>query len=58
MGRNHGKDEVLALRAELAAARDVAEQAQLKAYEAEARAARVAAINADLLARNAHLGDR
>ena len=50
MARNHGKDEVLALRAELAAARHVAEQAQLKAYEAEARAARVAAINADLLA--------
>ena len=58
MARNHGKDEVLALRAELAAARDFAEQAQLQAYEAEARAARVAAINADLLARNAHLGDR
>ena len=55
MARNHGKDEVLALRAELAAARDFAEQAQLQAYEAEARAARVAAINADLLARNAHL---
>src|SRR3546814_3533175 len=55
MARKQGKDEVLALRAELAAARDFAEHAQQQAYEAEARAARVAAINADLLARNAHL---
>ena len=55
MARNHVTQEVLKLRAELAAARDLVDQVQLKALEAEARAARVMAINADLLARNAHL---
>ncbi|WP_010188687.1 IS66 family transposase [Sphingomonas sp. PAMC 26605] len=48
-------NELLQLRAELAVARDLAEKAQANALNAEAEAARVRAINADLLARNAHL---
>ncbi len=48
-------DELLQLRTELADARDLAEKAQANALNAEAEAARVRAINADLLARNAHL---
>jgi transposase len=48
-------DELLQLRTELAVARDLAEKAQANALNAEAEAARVRAINADLLARNAHL---
>ena len=55
MAGNHASDELLQLRAELAVARQSAETAQIKALEAEAHAARVVAINADLLARNAHL---
>ncbi|SFN67201.1 Transposase [Sphingomonas sp. OK281] len=45
-------DELLQLRTELAVARDLAEKAQANALNAEA--ARVRAINSDLLARNAH----
>lgn len=48
-------DELLQLRTELAVARDLAEKGQANALNAEAEAARVRAINADLLARNAHL---
>lgn len=48
-------DELLQLRTELAVARDLAEKAQANALNAEAEATRVRAINADLLARNAHL---
>lgn len=48
-------DELLQLRTELAVARDLAEKAQANALNAEAEAAHVRAINADLLARNAHL---
>ncbi|MDQ0839839.1 IS66 family transposase [Sphingomonas faeni] len=48
-------DELLQLRTELAVARDLAEKAQANALNAEAETARVRAINADLLARNAHL---
>ena len=48
-------DELLHLRAELALARKQAEQARDKALVAEAEVAKVWAINADLLARNAHL---
>lgn len=48
-------DELLHLRAELALAREQAEQARDKALVAEAEVAKVWAINADLLARNAHL---
>ncbi|SMD08990.1 Transposase C of IS166 homeodomain-containing protein, partial [Novosphingobium sp. B1] len=48
-------DELLQLRAELALAREQAEQARDKALVAEAEVAKVWAINADLLARNAHL---
>ena len=48
MPASDASDEILQLRAELAAARELA-------HKAEAEAARVRAINADLLARNAHL---
>ncbi|MEG3174481.1 IS66 family transposase [Sphingomonas sp. ZB1N12] len=48
-------DELLQLRTELSVARDLAEKAQANALNAEAETARVRAINADLLARNAHL---
>lgn len=55
MSSSDASDELLQLRADLAAARDLAEKAEAKALDAEAEAARVMAINADLLARNAHL---
>ena len=55
MARNHVTQEVLKLRAELAAARRNAENTQMALLVAQAEAARVLAINADLLARNAHL---
>lgn len=55
MASSETSAELLELRAELAAARDLAENTRIMLLEAEARAARVAAINADLLARNAHL---
>jgi transposase len=55
MASSDASDELVRLRAELAVARDVAERAQENAFNAEAEAARVRAINADLLARNAHL---
>ena len=48
-------DELLQLRAELAIVREQADQARDKALVAEAEVAKVWAINADLLARNAHL---
>lgn len=47
--------ELLQLRAELLAVRELAGSAQTKALEAEAELARITAVNADLLARNAHL---
>jgi transposase len=55
MPSSTASDELLRLRADLAAARDLAEKAEAKALDAKAEAARVMAINADLLARNAHL---
>jgi transposase len=62
MASSDASGELLQLRAELAAARELnqktqakAAEAVAKALEAEAEAARVRAINADLLARNAHL---
>ncbi len=55
MASSDASDELLQLRADLAAARDLAEKAEAKALDAKAEAARVMAINADLLARNAHL---
>lgn len=55
MASSDASDELARLRAELAVARDIAEKAQANALDAEAEAARVRAINADLLARNAHL---
>jgi transposase len=55
MASSDASNELLQLRAALAAARDLAEKAQAKALDAEAEAARVMAINADLVARNAHL---
>ena len=55
MASSETSAELLELRAELAAARDLAENTRIMLLEAEARAARVVAINADLLARNAHL---
>ena len=48
-------DEILRLRAELAAARQHAEDVEQKALEKEAENARIKAVNADLRARNAHL---
>jgi transposase len=48
-------DELERLRAELAIAREHAGKVEIRALEAEAKAARVIAINADLVARNAHL---
>lgn len=53
-----GKDatnQFLRLRAELGAARQAAENAERRALEVEAESARTKAINADLVARNAHL---
>jgi transposase len=55
MASSDASDELLQLRAELAVARDLADKAHANALNAEAEAARVKAINADLLARNAHL---
>ncbi|MGY2733329.1 multidrug efflux pump subunit AcrA (membrane-fusion protein) [Sphingomonas sp. UYP23] len=55
MASSDASDELLQVRADLAAARDLAEKAEAKALDAKAEAARVMAINADLLARNAHL---
>uniref|UniRef100_UPI0035CB259E IS66 family transposase n=1 Tax=uncultured Sphingomonas sp. TaxID=158754 RepID=UPI0035CB259E len=55
MASSDASDELLQLRADLAAARDLAEKAEAKALDAKAEAARIMAINADLLARNAHL---
>lgn len=55
MAWSDASDELLQLRADLAAARYLAEKAEAKALDTEAEAARVMAINADLLARNAHL---
>ncbi len=55
MASSDASDALLQLRADLAVARDLAEKAQIKALVAEAEAARVMAINADLLERNAHL---
>lgn len=55
MSSNGASREFLRLRAELAAARELAGTAQAMALVAEAEVARVKAINADLLARNAHL---
>jgi transposase len=55
MASSDASDEIVRLRAELAVARDIAEKAQENALNAEAEAARVKALNADLLARNAHL---
>ena len=48
-------DELLQLRAELEVARKHGHDVEIRALEAEAKAARVVAINADLVARNAHL---
>ncbi|TPG41027.1 IS66 family transposase [Sphingomonas koreensis] len=48
-------DELLQLRAELEVSRSRGHDFEIRALEAEARAARVIAINADLVARNAHL---
>lgn len=48
-------DELLQLRAELEVARRHGHDVEIRALEAEAKAARVIAINADLVARNAHL---
>jgi transposase len=55
MPASDASDELLQLRAELAAARERADRTQAHALEAEAELARVRAVNADLLARNAHL---
>ena len=52
MATSDAPDELEQLRAELAAVRG---QAQLRALEADAEVAKVPAINADLLARNAYL---
>ncbi len=55
MASGDASGELLQLRAELAAARELNHKTLVKALKAEAEAARVRAINADLLARNAHL---
>lgn len=55
MAASDPSDELLQLRAEVAAVRERADQAQVKLFVAEAEVAKVWAINADLLARNAHL---
>ena len=55
MAPSDASDELLQVRADLAAARDLAEKAEAKALDAKAEAARIMANNADLLARNAHL---
>lgn len=55
MASSETSAELLELRAELAAARDLAENTRIMLLVAQAEAARVKAINADLLARNAHL---
>lgn len=48
-------DELLQLHAELAAAREWADRIQAHALETKAELAKVRAVNADLLAHNAHL---
>jgi len=55
MSSSGPSQELLQLRTELSAARELAGTAQIKVLEAEAELARVKAVNADLLARNAHL---
>lgn len=55
MASSDAPAELLALRVELASARELVEATAAKALAAEAETARVLAINADLLARNAHL---
>jgi transposase len=55
MGSGPPSDELLNLRRQLADTREHLQKAQGKAAVAEAEAARVKAINADLVARNAHL---
>jgi hypothetical protein len=55
MATSTPSDELAQLRAEVAVVRERADQAQIKLFEAEAEVAKVWAINADLLARNAHL---
>lgn len=55
MATGDASDELEQLRAELAAVREQARKAQDHALEAEAEVAKVRAINADLLARNAYL---
>lgn len=55
MAASDPSDEILQLRAEVAAVQERADQAQVKLFVAEAEVAKVWAINADLLARNAHL---
>lgn len=55
MAASDPSDELVQLRAEVAVVRERAEQAQVKLFVAEAEVAKVWAINADLLARNAHL---
>ena len=55
MATGEASNELEQLRAELAAVREQARKAQNHALEAEAEVAKVRAINADLLARNAYL---
>jgi transposase len=55
MAGTEASDELERLRAEIAIAREHAGKVEIRALEAEAKAARVMAINADLVARNAHL---
>lgn len=55
MAASDPSDKLVQLRAEVAVVRERAEQAQVKLFVAEAEVAKVWAINADLLARNAHL---
>lgn len=55
MAASDASDELEQLRAELAAVREQALKAQVHALEAAAEVAKVRAINADLLARNAYL---
>ena len=55
MSSSRPSQELLQLRAELLVARQLAGTAQTKALEIEAELARIKAVNADLLARNAHL---
>lgn len=55
MSSSGQSQELLQLRAELLAAQEVVGTAQIRTLEAEAELARIKAVNADLLARNAHL---